>query len=137
MKPITITLLLLSVAASGCELFVIGGSGKQVATIERSQKTSVGVVYLWKAELDSNNLVAVTELMRHKSGRKLLASERYDLADDLEHWKNLIGSKPITASTVDTLSGSQHTVHATIDHIRSVTFSTLYDKEAWYVTGLQ
>ncbi len=116
---------------------MIGGGGERTKVIERNQRTSVGVVYLWKAELDSNNLVALTELMRHASGRKLLATEKYDLADDLAHWQNVIGDKPITSSSVDTLSKTSHNVHATINKIRVVTFTTLFDTDAWYVSRVK
>lgn len=121
---------------SSCELFVIGEQGQDDA-IERSQQSSAGVVHLWKAELDSNNMMAVTELMRNANGTSLLAMQRYELAEDLEHWKNLIGDKPITATVIDTVASDKHVVQATVDYIRKVTFSTVRENSLWYVTTVR
>ena len=121
----------------GCELFVIGGGGPRTVVIERNQKSAVGVVHLWKAELDSNNLPAVTELMRHASGRKYLAVERYELADDLERWRMIMSGKPITSTATDTLSPTSLVVRAKVDYIRDVTFSTVSQEGTWYVTSVK
>ena len=130
-------IIALSVAVTGCELFVIGGGGPKTPVIERNQQSALGVVYLWKAELDSNNLTAVTELMRHPTGRQFLAVERYDLADDLDRWRVIMGGKPITSTAVDTLSDNSHTVRAKVDYIRDVTFHTVRQDADWYVTSVR
>ncbi len=131
------TLLIASLLLTGCELFVIGGGSPRTRVIERNQQSAEGVVYLWKAELDTNNLTAVTELMRHPTGRKFLALERYELADDLERWRVIMAGKPITSSAVDTLSASSHTVRAKVDYIRDVTFSTILQDGKWFVTNVK
>ncbi len=92
---------------------------------------------MWKEELDSGNLTAVTELMRHSSGRKLLAIERHELADDLDRWKNLIAGKPITQTVADTLSATRHTVTITVDYIRTVQFGAISESGLWYITSVQ
>ena len=51
-----------------CEAFVIGQNASGQPPVERSQKTSIGVAYLFKAEIDSNNVSAATDLMLHQSG---------------------------------------------------------------------
>ena len=132
-----LSLLVLAATLTGCELFVIGGGGPKVPVIERNQQSSLGVVYLWKAELDSSNLTAVTELMRHPTGRQFLALERYELADDLDRWRVIMGGKPITSTAVDTLSTNSHTVRAKVDYIRDVTFQTIRQDDEWFVTSVR
>lgn len=133
----TLAFLLAMFLVTGCELFVIGGGSPRTRVIERNQQSAEGVVYLWKAELDTNNLTAVTELMRHPSGRKFLAVERYELADDLERWRVIMAGKPITSSAVDTLSPTAHTVRAKVDYIRDVTFATIQQDGKWYVANVK
>ncbi|MBI2793067.1 MAG: hypothetical protein HYX66_00270 [Ignavibacteria bacterium] len=131
-----ITASLLPLLISACELFVIGSSSGR-KPVDRSQKSAEGVVHLWKAELDTGNLQAMTELMLHSSGRSLLAIERYELGDDLEHWRNLIGDKPITSTVSDTLSESSQTVTITVDYIRDVRFWTLNKQGLWYIVNVK
>ena len=127
----------ISMLLCGCELFVIGSTSTRTPVVERSQKSAMGVVHLWKAELDTGNLPAATELMRHTSGRQLLAVERYELTDDLERWKKLIGTKPITSTVADTLNDSTHNVNVVVDHTRDVLFSTLRRQGVWYVSKIK
>ncbi|MCO6466216.1 MAG: hypothetical protein J5I53_06340 [Bradyrhizobiaceae bacterium] len=132
-----ITFGFLACLATGCALFTVGGSGYVEPEIERSQRSSAGVVHLWKAELDSGNLAAATELMRRKNGDALLAVERYELADELQRWQKRLGGKPITSTTIDTLSNDQHTVHLKVDYIRTATFTTLSRAGTWFITNIQ
>jgi hypothetical protein len=125
-------LVVLTVVLTSCELFEVGASRRDVI-IERNQQSSVGVVYLWKAEIDSSNLTAASELMRHRTGRALLASERYDMTDDLQRWKTLLAGKPITSAVTDTVNDSTHTVHTKMDYIRSVSFSAVRRQGRWWV----
>lgn len=132
----TTTLIALSaLALSGCELFVIGG-GRRQEVVEISQRSSVGVVYLFKAELDSNNTTAATELVVHSSGRKLLAVEKYELRDDMARWQRLLVHKPITGHAIDTVDPSTHVVDATFDRIRHVRFNTKQIDDAWFITRI-
>lgn len=133
---LTLTALLVQLLIGGCELFVIGSSAGR-KPIERTQKSAEGVVHLWKAELDTGNLQAMTELMLHSSGRSLLAIERYELADELEQWRNLIGGKPITSTVSDTLSESSQNVTITVDYIRDVNFWTLNKHGLWYIVSVK
>lgn len=128
-----ISAVILSVITASCAVFEVGGSRKD-PVIERNQQSSIGVVYLWKAEIDSNNLTAASELMRHRSGRALLATERYDMTDDLKRWKTLLSNKPITTAVADTINDSTHTVRTKMDYIRNVTFNTVRYQGRWWVT---
>lgn len=133
----TICIMVGPLLLASCELFVIGGGTRSNTRIERSQRSSVGVAYLFKAELDSSNTTAATELMRHSSGRVLLAVEKFELADDLQRWKTLMATKPITSTVVDTLSDSTHSVRLTLDYLRTLQFSTLRYQNVWWVTKIQ
>ncbi|MFN6136477.1 MAG: hypothetical protein ACK475_09450, partial [Bacteroidota bacterium] len=54
---------LFAATVAGCELFVIGSTQRRAPVIERSQRSSAGVVHVFKAEIDSGNTTAATELM--------------------------------------------------------------------------
>lgn len=123
------------VVLTACELFVIGGSVRQ-PVVEISQRTSVGVVHLFRAELDSNNTAAATELIIHGSGRKLLAIEKYDMRDEMARWQRLLSTKPITSYTIDTVDAATHDVEAVFDRIRYVRFSTKLVQDAWFITKI-
>lgn len=126
-----------SLLATACELFVIGSSAPRQQIIERSQRTSMGVTHLFKAELDSNNTTAATELMVHSTGRKLLAVEKYELADEMARWQRLMAGKPITKTLADTLAENRHRVVITLDYIRSFSITTVSVDDAWYVTRIE
>jgi hypothetical protein len=128
--------LTLALIVTGCDLFVIGGGAARNAPIERSQRSAPGVVHLFKAELDSNNTTAATELMVGSTGRPLLAVEKYELADDLVRWRSIMGSKAISETRVDTLSDSIHSVTVTIDYVRKMQFSTLRTRGLWWITRI-
>lgn len=136
MKRLFCSAVVLSVVLTGCELFVIGSSVPRQTIVERSQKTSVGVVHLWSAELDSSSTSAATEFMVHSSGRKLLAMEKYELTDDLARWQRLLRGKPITSWKTDTTTASMHVIDAVYDHLRTVRFTTIALGDVWYISRI-
>lgn len=128
---------LFSLVAVGCELFVIGGAQRRQRQIERSQRSAPGVVHLFKAELDSGNTTAATELLRNSSGGPLLAIEKFELADDLVRWKTVMGGKAITETSIDTVSATAHNVRITVDYIRMMQFTTINTQNMWWITRIQ
>lgn len=126
--------LCIAALVTGCELFVVGAPGRSRMVIERSQRSSAGVVHLFKAELDSGNTTAATELMVNNSGRPLLAVEKYELADDLTRWKSIMSGQPISETTIDTIGPEAHDVIVTLDYIRKMNFSTLRRDGSWWIT---
>ena len=128
---------LFSLVAVGCELFVIGGAQRRQRQIERSQRSAPGVVHLFKAELDSGNTTAATELLRSMSGQPLLAIEKFDLADDLVRWKTIMGGKTITDTKIDTVTATMHNVRVSIDYIRTMQFTTIAAQDMWWITRIQ
>ena len=89
---------------------------------------------MFKAELDSGNTTAATELMVNSGGRPLLAVEKYELADDLFRWKSIMSGQPITDTRIDTVSADAHDVSITLDYIRKMSFSTLRRDGSWWIT---
>lgn len=128
---ISATLLLV-----GCEVFVIGTQQRRAAPIERSQRTSAGVVHVFKAEIDSGNTTAATELMVNTTGKPLLAVEKYELADDLVRWRSVMAGVPISETQVDTLTDASHEVTITLDYIRKMRFETLRKDGSWWITKI-
>lgn len=121
----------------GCALFVVGDAAKKTTAVERSQRSAQSVVYLFKAALDSSNVQAATDLMVHPSGRRLLAFERYEMRDDVERWRRLMSTKPITETRADTLSATSHRVHVTLDYVKHFAFLTArLDDSSWYVASI-
>ncbi len=135
-SSVVIALLVSAAATAGCALFVVGAE-KKSTSVERSQRSSQSVVYLFKAALDSNNVQAATDLMVHASGRRLLAVERYETRDDVERWRRLMSAKPITETRSDTLSATNHRVHVTVDYIKHFVFlTTRLDDSNWYIASI-
>ena len=126
-----------ALVATGCELFVVGSAQRRRRQIERSQRTAPGVVHLFKAELDSGNATAATELLRNASGGALLAIEKFELADDLVRWKTVMAGKAITETSVDTVSATAHNVRIAVDYIRVMQFTTIRSKDLWWITRVQ
>jgi hypothetical protein len=94
-------------------------------------------VHLFKAELDSGNTTAATELLRNASGSALLAIEKFELADDLVRWKTVMAGKAITETSVDTVSATAHNVRIAVDYIRVMQFTTIRSKDLWWITRVQ
>lgn len=132
--PDCIALLVVACLATSCELFVVGTPTRSRVVIERSQRSSPGVVHLFKAELDSGNTTAATELMVSSTGRPLLAVEKYELADDLNRWKSVMAGIPISDTRVDTVSQDMHDVTITLDYIRKMKFGTISRDGVWWIT---
>ncbi|MFN6135116.1 MAG: hypothetical protein ACK475_02415 [Bacteroidota bacterium] len=125
-----------AIAITGCELFVIGSTQRRSPVIERSQRSSAGVVHVFKAEIDSGNTTAATELMVGPTGRPLLAVEKYELADDLVRWRAVMAGVAISETRVDTVSESVHDVTITLDYIRKMQFGTLRKDGQWWITKI-
>lgn len=138
MLVVTAVMLVVTVTTlGGCALFVIGDTTKKTTIVERSQRSALGVVYLFKEALDSSNVQAATDLMVHPSGRRLLAIERYEITDDVERWRRVMSAKPITKTHFDTLSAASHRVYLTLDYIKHYAFLTArLDDSSWYVASI-
>jgi len=129
--------ILLISALSGCELYVIGNGGNKEKPIDISQNSSIGVVYLFKTELDSNNVRGATQVLAQPQGIYYLAIERYEMFEEMQRMARIIGRKSITGFLTDTLSATNHKIKVNFDYITQVNFTTEKIRENWYITQYQ
>lgn len=127
-------ILVFCLIASGCELIILR-SKYRVPVVELTQKNPLGTVYLFKAELDSNNLKGATELMLQANGSPYLAIQKYELYDDLRRLKRIIGFKPVTKSQTDSISPLTSKVSVEFDYLKNITFNIQKIKDLWFIVG--
>ncbi|MFC2130233.1 lipoprotein [Bacteroidota bacterium] len=131
----SIIYILLIATLSGCELYIIGAKREKI--IEINQQSSIGVVYLFKTELDSNNIRGATQILAQPSGNFYLAIEKYEMFEEMERMARIIGRKPITDFTTDTLSATNHKIVVHFDYITIVNFTAEKISDNWYITQYQ
>lgn len=129
----TISVLICTMMLSSCELIVI--SSKKNQSIDISQNTPLGVVYLFKTELDSNNIPGAAQTLASPSGVKYLALEKYELYDEVARIKRMIGSSPVTRIKTDSISSSSFRFNVEFDYLRTMSFTTAKIKENWYIVS--
>ncbi len=118
----------------GCELFVIGTASKKIKPVEVNQKSPIGTVYLFKTELDSNNIPAATKILARPEGKPYLAIEKLDLYDEVERIGRNLANKPITYIRADSLNQSSYKVSVEFDYIHKMSFTTYRIDDAWFIT---
>ncbi len=123
--------LLLILLIGGCELIVIGSKAKPVVAIDRT--SPVGTVYLFKTELDSNNVAAATEILARPNGTEYLALEQYELYNEVARIGRIIRDLPVTDVKTDSLKPDLYRVNIEFDYIRPMKFSTLLINNDWYI----
>ena len=126
-----IYILAIAVIVAGCELFVIGS--KKTPPVSLDQTTPLGAVYLFKAELDSNNIPAATQILANPEGRIFLAYERYELYDEIARIGRILSKKPITKVITDSLKPTSYKFDIQFDYLDKFTFSTEMIDSAWYI----
>lgn len=120
----------------GCEIFTIGGQRISKPQIEANQKSPIGTIFLFKAELDSNNVPAAIRLMLRPSGYPYLALEKLELYDELSRIRRIINNKPITDFKTDSLNESSYKLNIEFDYLKTITFVTTKFDESWYIVSL-
>lgn len=120
----------------GCEVFTIGGKKITKTQIEANQKSPIGTVYLFKTELDSNNVPAAIRLMLRPSGYPYLALEKLELYDELSRIRRIINNKPITDFKSDSLNENSYKLNIEFDYLKTITFITTKFDESWYIVSL-
>jgi hypothetical protein len=134
MKKIAV-LLFIAFCAVGCELWVIGT--KREKPVEVNQESALGAIYLFKAELDSNNIPAATQIMARPKGKPYLAVEKYDMYYELERLRRLIGQMPITYVVADSavLTKTSEYFSVQFDYLYTFIFTTEKINNSWYITS--
>jgi len=127
-----------SILFTGCELITIGTKSetKVFDFFDYNQKSSLGAIYLFKTELDSNNVSAASDLIAQKDGTKLLAIERYEKYFDIYRIKRMITMNEITEVDADTLSSVKLKYNMEFGYRRLISFTALKIENSWFITEM-
>ena len=132
-----IYIIIFSTLLTGCEIFTIGSPHQKKKQVVISQESAVGAVFLFKTELDSNNVRAATRLLVEEDGSSFLAIEKYDMYFEIARIGRLISSKPITEVVSDTINPKRHEIQVQFDYSRKFTFRTEKIDSSWYIVGYE
>ncbi|MBX3043582.1 MAG: hypothetical protein KIT33_03285 [Candidatus Kapabacteria bacterium] len=130
--------ILSSFLICGCELVVVG-TRADFATqnyVEFNQKSALGAIYLFKAELDSNNVPAASQMIKQEDGMAYLAIERYEKFYDIHRIKRMISLAEITDIKADTLSSNQMRYNLEFNFRRKLFFNALKVENNWFITDM-
>jgi len=128
-----ISILTCIIILTGCELIVIGS--KKEKPIDIDQASPLGAVYLFKTELDSNNVPAATRILASPNGGMYLALEKYEMYDEIARIGRIIGQKPITQVNTDSLTNTSYRIHLEVDYLKYFSFTTSLIRDNWYITN--
>ncbi len=131
MNKILVTIIILSFALTSCELYVIGNNVPKPIPI--NQSSSISVIYLFKTELDSNNIRGASQVLARPNGNYYLAIEKYEMFLEIDRIKRILANKSITDFRTDTLSPDIHRVIVQFDYITIVDFKTQKIDDNWYI----
>ncbi len=133
-----LVVIIFTVLLNSCELIVIGTkTTPQVKEfVDYNQKTPLGTIYLFKAELDSNNISAASELLAASDGR-FLAYQRYEKFDEVSRFKRMMSLKEITDVEGDKISENLYKYKLEFDYRRTVTFVTNKISNNWFITDME
>lgn len=128
--------LFVSIALSslGCELIVLKDTTPQKHILPRDQNSPQGVVYVFKTEIDSNNVQGAIKVMASDDERPLLAIEKLDLQDEIARFGRMIAKKDITQMQIDTLSPVRQRLRTEFGYLRELTFTTVRVDSLWYIS---
>jgi hypothetical protein len=136
MKNLVLLFLLLSL--SSCELIVVGTRTQLVVPdkVEYNQNTALGTIYLFKAELDSNNVPAASQYLKKDNGDTYLAIERYEKFYEIHRIRRMISSSEITDIKSEMSIPNQMKYRIEFDFRRKLSFTTLKVKNYWFITDM-
>jgi hypothetical protein len=120
-----------------CEVYKIGSVQTVQSLPDIDQRSAQGVVYLFKNEIDSNNIVAAVRVFASEQDRQLLAIEKYEMKFDVERWGRSIAHKEITALRADTISSTRQSIKAEFNYSKALTFTTVRLGDKWFITSVK
>jgi hypothetical protein len=120
---------------TSCEIITIGT--KREPIIDINQNSPIGAIYLFKTELDSNNIHAATQILASPTGGLYLALERYEMYEEIARLRRLIGKRAITLIKLDTLTPTNYRINIELDYIRNFTFTTARINDYWYIINYE
>lgn len=137
MNKFSYIFLFLALGFNSCELIKIGETKLSPKIIDLTQKNPLSTVYLFKAELDSFNMIGATQLLANQNGKKYLAVERYDMQYDVNRFQRFLSNRPITFYKSDTIALNLQNVIIEFDYRWKYKFSTLMLGDKWYITNYE
>lgn len=136
MRKIFFIVLLLSLSA--CELIIIGTRAPSITEeiIEYNQNSALGAIYLFKAELDSNNVPAASHLLKKQDGDNYLAIERYEKFYEIHRIKRMISTKEVTDVKSENYGVNSVKYNLEFDFRRRLFFTALKIDNNWFITDM-
>lgn len=129
-------IIFLSIFFTSCELIVIGSKPTGPKIVKIDQNTSLGAVYLFKTELDSNNTLAASQILASPNGNRYLAIDKYNKIFEIKRIKRIISNKPITSVAKDTTNNSTKSYNIVFDYLETLTFETQRINDEWFITNI-
>lgn len=126
--------LCLALVVAGCELIVLKETAPQKLIIPNDQNSPQGVVYVFKAEIDSANVQGAMKVMASDDERPLLAIEKLDLQDEIARLGRMMTKKALTRMQIDTLSPVRQRLKAEFGYLKEFTFVTVRIDSLWYIS---
>lgn len=130
-----IILIIATLSLQSCELFVIGVQQAPKIVVDIDQNSALGSVFLFKAELDSNNTRGAAQVIANGEGQKYLAIERQEQYFEIDRVKRLLANRTVTLVKADTLSNTMHRFQVEFDYLFFMDFTASKINEKWYVTN--
>ncbi len=123
---------------TGCELITIGTRQVNVSDniFDYNQKSSIGTIFLFKIELDSNNVSAASDLIAKEDGTKYLAIERYEKYYDIFRMKRMMNNKVLTDYYVDSLANNKMKYDMEINYRKILSFTTIKINNLWFISEM-
>ena len=94
-------------------------------------------IYLFKAELDSNNSHAAVQILAKSDGTKYLAKERYEMQSEMERLGRILANRTISLYKTDTLQIDSHRIILEFDYLKTYIFTTKKIDNQWYIVDIQ
>jgi len=120
---------------TSCEHVKIGSGNNGI--INPTQENAIGAVYLFKAELDSGNLIGASELLIQRNGAQMIAKERHATFPQLERIAHTIKGKDIAYFSTDTLNANAFNIRCSFSYLHTITFSLLKSDISWFISEIK
>ncbi|TAE30295.1 MAG: hypothetical protein EAZ92_04820 [Candidatus Kapaibacterium sp.] len=121
---------------AACAMIVVKEPTNTRTITERDQESPQGVVLLFKAEIDSNNVQAAIKVMASDDERPLLAIEKLDMQEEIARLGRIITKRDITAQRVDTLSPVRQRLRTEFGYLKELTFMTVRIDSLWFISKI-
>ncbi len=122
---------------SGCELITVGVKKAEAPVfISLNQKTAEGVLLLFKAELDSNNIWGASQMLALPGGKKYLAIDKYEKHYDILRIKRIFGKYPFSLLKSDSIDVNTRKLYFEINYLKNYNLTAEKIDDMWYIVDL-